>query len=140
MALPNAACPRLLQKPLNAAIGQLLATYCSSGRQGNRQTNNNQQIHLKKVAVLMAMAMRRHVIAHIARWRRSRASLEATGRHHWASIMSDNINRTWLRRFFFRCLHHQNHRRRSQVDAKTHVFNRGMTYQSKWKGLTKLSI
>ncbi len=46
-ALPNAACPGLLQKPLDAIIGQLLALYCPSGRQGNRQTNNNQQIHLK---------------------------------------------------------------------------------------------
>ncbi len=33
-------------------------------------------------------------------WRMSRASLEATGRRHRASIMSNNINRTWLRRFF----------------------------------------
>ncbi len=40
MALPNAACPGLLQKPLDAAIRQLLAPYCPSGRQGNRQTNN----------------------------------------------------------------------------------------------------
>ncbi len=31
---------------------------------------------------------------------RSRASLEATGRHHWASIMPNNMVGTWLRRFF----------------------------------------
>ncbi len=48
MASPNAACPGLLWKPLDAAIGQLLATYRPSGRQGNRQTNDNQQIHLKR--------------------------------------------------------------------------------------------
>jgi hypothetical protein len=48
MALPNAARPGLLQKPLDTTIEQLLATYCPSGRQGNRQTNNNQQIHLKR--------------------------------------------------------------------------------------------
>jgi hypothetical protein len=48
----------------------------------------------------MAMVMRPYVTAQIARWRRSRASLDATGRRHWASIMSDNINRTWLRKFF----------------------------------------
>ncbi len=47
MALPNVACPGLLRKPLDAGIGRLLAPYCPSGRQGNRQTNNNQQIHLK---------------------------------------------------------------------------------------------
>jgi hypothetical protein len=46
-ALPNAACPELLWKPLDATIGQLLAFYCPSSHQGNRQTNNNQQIHLQ---------------------------------------------------------------------------------------------
>jgi hypothetical protein len=67
------------------------------GQQANKQQSTNTP---KKVAVLMAMAMRRYVTAHIAQWRRSRASLEATGRHHRASIMSDNINQTWLRHFF----------------------------------------
>ncbi len=47
-ALPNAACPGLLQKPLYTGIGRLLAPYCPSGRQGNRQTNNNQQTTLKR--------------------------------------------------------------------------------------------
>jgi hypothetical protein len=41
---------------------------------------------------------------------------------------------------FFLCFHCQNRRKRSQVDAKTPVFNRGMTYQLKQKGLTKVSI
>jgi hypothetical protein len=68
------------------------------GQQANKQQSTNTP---KKVAVLMAMAMRRYVTAHIAQWRRSRASLEATGRRHRVSIMSDNINRTWLRRFFY---------------------------------------
>jgi hypothetical protein len=49
----------------------------------------------------MAMAMCRYVTARFPQWRRSRASLEATGRHHRASIMSDNINWTCLRRFCF---------------------------------------
>ncbi len=66
------------------------------GQQANKQQSTNTP---KKVAVLMAMAMRWYITACIARWRRSRASLEATGCHHWASIMSDNINWTWLRRF-----------------------------------------
>jgi hypothetical protein len=43
----NAACPGLLLKPLDVSIGQLLALYRPSGHQGNRQTNNNQQIHLQ---------------------------------------------------------------------------------------------
>jgi hypothetical protein len=34
------------------------------------------------------------------RWRRSRASIEATGRRHWASITPNNIVWTWLRQFF----------------------------------------
>jgi hypothetical protein len=55
------------------------------------------------------------------------------------SIMSNNINWTWLRHFF-QCFHCQNRRKRSRVDAKIPVFNRGMTYQSKQKGLTKMSV
>ncbi len=106
------------------------------GQQSNKQQSTNTP---KKVAILMAMAMRRYVTACIAQWRRSRASLEATGRCHRASIMSDNINRTWLRQFF-QCFYHQNRRKRSWVNAKTPVFNRGMTYQTKQKGLTKVSI
>ncbi len=68
------------------------------GQQANKQQSTNTP---KTVAVLMAMAMRRYVTAHIAQWRRSRASLEATGCRHRASIMSDNINLTWLRRVFY---------------------------------------
>jgi hypothetical protein len=67
------------------------------GQPANKQQSTNTP---KKVAVLMAMAMCRYATARIAQWRRSRASLEATGRRHWASIMSNNINPTWLRRFF----------------------------------------
>ncbi len=100
------------------------------GQQANKQQSTNTP---KKGAVLMAMAMRRYVTARIAQWRRSRASLEATGRRHRASIVSDNINWTWLRWFFW-CFLCQNRRKRSRVDAKTPVFNRGMTYQSKQKG------
>jgi hypothetical protein len=68
------------------------------GQRANKQKSTNTP---KKVAVLMAMAMRRYVTACIAQWRRSRASLEATGRRHRASIMSNNINWTWLRWFFY---------------------------------------
>ncbi len=67
------------------------------GQQANKQQSTNTPT---KLAVLMAMAMRRYLTACIAQWRRSRDSLEATGCRHWASIMSDNINRTWLQRFF----------------------------------------
>ncbi len=118
------------------------ATTCSvlpqwpPGQQANKQQSTNTP---RKQAVLMAMAMCRCITARIAQWRRSRASLEATGHHHWASIMSDNINWTWLWCFFW-CFHRQNRRKRSRVNAKTPVFNRGMTYQTKEKGLTKVII
>jgi hypothetical protein len=67
------------------------------GQQAYKQQWTNTPV---KMAIVMAMVMRRYVTACIARWRRSRASLEATGRHHWASIMPDNMVGTWLRRFF----------------------------------------
>ncbi len=106
------------------------------GQQANKQQSTNTP---KKVAILMAMAMRRYVTTQIYQWRMSRASLEATGRCHRASIMSNNINWTWLQCFYL-CFHRQNRRKRSRVDTKTPVFNTGMTYQSKQKGLTKVSI
>jgi hypothetical protein len=79
------------------------ATTCSvlpqrlPGQQANKQQSTSTPT---KLAVSMAMVMRRYVTACIAQWRRSRALLEATGRHHQASIMSNNIKGTWLQRFF----------------------------------------
>ncbi len=66
-------------------------------QQANKQQSTNTP---KKVAMLMAAAVRRYNTVCTARWRRSRALLEATGCRHWASIMSNNINWTWLQRFF----------------------------------------
>jgi hypothetical protein len=66
-------------------------------QQANKQQSTNTPTLL---AVSMAMAMRRYVTTHITQWRRSRASLEATGRRHRASIMSDNIKGTWQSQFF----------------------------------------
>jgi len=40
-ASPNAACPGLFWKPLDATIRRLLAPYCPSDRQGNSKQNNN---------------------------------------------------------------------------------------------------
>jgi hypothetical protein len=68
------------------------------GQQAYKQQSTNTPA---KLAILMTMAMRRYVTACIAQWRRSRASLEATGRCHWASIMPSNIVQTCLRRFFY---------------------------------------
>ncbi len=137
-ALPNAACPGLLRKPLDTAIGRLLAPLPQRppGQQANKQQSTNTP---KQVAMLMAAAMRQYNTAHITQWRRSRALLEATGCRHRVSIMSNNINQTWLRHFFL-MFSSSNRRKRSRVDAKTPVFSRGMTYQTKEKGLTKVSI
>jgi hypothetical protein len=79
-----------------------VTTYSVSPQQPPEQQTNKQQSTNtpKKVAMLMAVAVRRYNTPHIARWRRSRALLEVTGRRHWASIMSNNINWTWLRHFF----------------------------------------
>ncbi len=118
------------------------ATTCSilpqwpPGQQAYKQQSTNTPA---KLTISMAMAMWRYVTARIAQWGRSRASLEATGHSHRASIMPNNIVRTWLWQFFW-CFHHQNCRKRSRVDAKNPVFNRGMTNQTKEKGLIKVSI
>jgi hypothetical protein len=42
--------------------------------------------------------------------------------------------------FFCLCFHRQNRRKRSRVDKKAPIFNRGITHQTKEKGLTKVSI
>ncbi len=41
VAPPDAACPGLHWKPLDAATVRLLALYCSHGRHGNSNQNNN---------------------------------------------------------------------------------------------------
>ncbi len=66
------------------------------GQQAYKQQSTNKPA---KLAILVAMAMRQYVTACIAQWRRSRASLEATGCHHRASIMPNNIAGTWLQLF-----------------------------------------
>ncbi len=80
------------------------ATTCSvlpqwpPGQQANKQQSTNTP---SKLAILIAMLMHRYITPHIAQWRRSRSSLEATWCRYWASIMSDNIKGTWLWHFFW---------------------------------------
>ncbi len=114
-----------------AQCGMSMATPEATGRQNRATTCSalpqrppGQHVYKQqstntpaKLAILMAMVMRRYVTAHIAQWRRSRALLEATGCHHQVSIMPNNIVRTWLGHFF-QCFHHQNRRKRSRVNAK----------------------
>ncbi len=79
------------------------ATICSVLPQhlpGQQQTKQQQNSTPTLLTVLMAMAMHWYITAHIAQWRRSRASLEATGRRHWASICSNSSNQSFQNRLF----------------------------------------
>jgi hypothetical protein len=67
------------------------------GQQANKHQSRNDS---KKVAKLMAMAMRRYITVHIAQQRRFRAFKNPTKRHHWVSIMADNDNWSRMCRFF----------------------------------------
>jgi len=49
----------LHQKPLDAAIGRLLAPYCPGGRQGKSKQNNDVNVSTL-LAVLMAVAVHRY--------------------------------------------------------------------------------
>ncbi len=127
MASPNAACPGLLRKPLYAGIGWLLAPYCPSGRQGNRQTNNNQQMTLQKRPNWWP-------------WRCAGTLLRTLPNEGGLGLSKMELNATIGQVLqpimtighacasFFWCCHHQNHRKRLQVDAKAPVFNKGITY------------
>ncbi len=139
MASPDAACPGLLWKPLDAGIGQLLAPYRPSGRQGNRQTYNNQQMTLKRWPnwwPWQCAGALPHTSPGGGGWGLSKMPLNATIGQVLQRIMT--IGHTCAG--FFWCFHRQNRRKRLQVDAKAPVFNRGITYQTKEKGLTKVSI
>ncbi len=126
-ALPNAACPGLLRKPLDAGIGQLLALYRPSGRQGNRQTNNNQQMTLKWwpnwwpwgcAGTLPRTSPNGGGLG------LSKMPLNAAiGQVLWPIMTIGHACAG-----FFWCFHCQNRRKGSQVDAKAPVFNRGNTY------------
>jgi hypothetical protein len=72
-------------------------------QQANKQQSTNTP---KKLAVLMAAAMRRYVTVHIAQWRRFRALLDATKPHHQASIAANSYNGSCMCRFL-RVFNHQ---------------------------------
>jgi hypothetical protein len=81
------------------ALGNyLLRSAPAAARATGKQTIINKYTY--KAGSFMVMAMRWYINVRIAQWRRSRALLEATGHCHWASIMSNNIKRTWLQQFF----------------------------------------
>jgi hypothetical protein len=105
-------------------------------QQANKQQSTNTP---NKLAILMAMAMHRYVTLHITRWRRFRALLDATKCCHRASIATNSCILSCMCRFL-RVFSLSTGTKRSQVDAKNPVFNRGITYQTKEKGLIKVSI
>ncbi len=126
-ASPNAAWPGLFQKPLDAGIGQLLALYCPSGCQGKRQTNNNQQMTLKRWPnrwPWRCAGTLPHTSPNEGGLGLSKMPLNATiGR-----VLRPIITIGHACAGFFQCFHRQNRRKRSQVDAKAPVFNRDITY------------
>ncbi len=123
---PNVACPGLLRKPLDAGIGRLLAPYCPSGRQGNRQTNINQQMTLKRWPnwwPWQCAGTLPRTLPGIGDSGLSKMPLNATiGQVLWPIMTIGHARAVFL------CFHHQNRRKRLQVDAKAPVFNRGITY------------
>ncbi len=125
-ALPDAACPGLLRKPLYAGIRQLLAPYRPSGCQGNRQTNNNEQMTLKRWPnwwPWQCAGTLPHTLPNGGGLGLSKMPLNATIGRVLRPLMT--IGHAYA---VILCFHHQNHRQRSQVDAKAPVFNKGITY------------
>ncbi len=95
--MPNAACPGLYRKPLDSAIALQIAPVAA------RVTGK--QMTMKKYTYFAGRLDGHddalvHYIVCFAQWRRTRASLEAAGYHHWASINYDNIKGTYYCRFF----------------------------------------
>ncbi len=82
--------------PASGDYSLRIAPAAAAGQQANKQHSTNTP---KKLAILMAMAMRRYVTVHIARWRRFRSLLDATKHRHWASIAADSCNRSCMCRF-----------------------------------------
>ena len=103
------------------------------GRQANKRGWKNIPTLL---AVSMAMALRQYVTVHITQWRGSRASLKATGCHHWASTHFGNIKGTYLPIFW--CFSLSTWWKRLQIKRMAPINNRGVTYQTDGKHLNSL--
>jgi hypothetical protein len=86
----------------------------------------------------MAAALHRYDTACITKRRRYRALVEATGRGHWASIISNNIKGTYLHRFLLMFFIINTLKLvLSKRIAPTNT--RGMTYQTKENHLNNLT-
>ena len=101
------------------------------GQQSTQQQSSNTPT---KLAVLMAIAMRRYNTPRIAQWKRSRASLEATGCHHQASTCS-NRHQSDMPTPVFSDVYHKKGHKTTRIAPDN---NRGMTHQIDEKHLTSL--
>ena len=96
---PDAVCPGLHWKPLDATIGRLLAPHCPGGHQGSSKQKNND----KRTNNFAGRFEFRWPWWYGGTWRRFIAFLKATKRHQRASTCSDNINWTQQCRLFVVC-------------------------------------
>ena len=134
-ALPKRGClgPGLYWKPLMSPSGNYSLRLAPAAARvaGKTMMMNNTPCLL---TILMAMALRRYVSAHIAQWRRSRAMLDATGHYQRASIAADSSNWSCMHHFF-RVFSLSTCYKRAWADDKAPNNNKGMTYQSDGKEL-----
>ena len=132
VASPDAACPGLQRKPLDAAIGQLIAPYCPGGHHGNNQHTDDANVP-SLLAVSMAITMQWYYTARIAWWRRFVAVIKTTKCRHWGSTWSDSMQSgtpmpvdsyisSW---------------KRASVDMLAPNKNRGVTYQTDRNQISK---
>ena len=70
---PDGGNPRLLWKPLDAIIGQVLMSYHPGEQQGCKPKNKMTKMHHMQ-AISLAMVMRRYDTKHITQWRGSVAA------------------------------------------------------------------
>jgi hypothetical protein len=103
------------------------------GQHANKQQSTNTPT---KLAVLMAIAMRRYDTARIGRWRGSRASLKANGCHHRASNCSDSMQSDIPTPVLSDVFHRQIVSHKTTRIAPNN--NRGMTYQNDEKHLISI--
>ncbi len=105
VASPNAACPGLHWKPLDAVIRQLIALYRPIGHHGTINKTTMQNIP-SLLSVLMAIAMRWYYTPCIIWWRRFMAFIKATKRRHRTSTHS-NITKWTRQRRLILSFHHE---------------------------------
>ncbi len=105
---------------------------------GQQQTKQLWNIAPTLLAIWMSIAVRRCHTVCITWWGRFMAFLEATGRHHWASICSNNIGLTYQCQFLWN-LSLSTCWKRPQGKRMAPTNNRGMKYQTNEMHLTNVT-